>query len=128
VDRLERCSNSREQEGMMYFLIMSLATWRLSSLLAAESGPAGVFNSIRELAKSISHNLYEGMTCIWCNSIWIAFVLATLRLLAGDVILAIALPFALSACAIVLEAIVDLSKVREQEAEAWGIQGKELFD
>lgn len=94
-------------------LILILATWRLSSLLVDERGPLDVFVRIRELA-GIQHDeskkpfLYperffaQLLSCIWCISIWVAGGWSLAYYLVGDAVILLALPFALSAGAIIL--------------------------
>jgi len=63
----------------------SLATWRISSLLAREKGAFGVFETFRNWLeyKSLETksydkdvSLWDGITCMWCNSLWISPVIA----------------------------------------------------
>lgn len=104
-------------------LILALATWRLSSLLTYERGPLwgastgsvprGFFERIRALAK-VKHNAaghpemwpttYFGelLTCVWCISPYVALALILAYHWGGEVVIWIALPFALSAAAIVI--------------------------
>ncbi len=65
---------------MLEFIIFALATWRLASLLAAESGPYDVFARLRAWAgveytpdeRVIANTeLARGLVCVWCNSVWI---------------------------------------------------------
>lgn len=51
-------------------LLLALATWRLTSLLVQENGPAGTLKWARE------HLPHGGvLDCIWCCSIWCAALL-----------------------------------------------------
>ena len=71
---------------MTNFLILTLATWRLSSLLAEEEGPFGVLGKFRKFAGVIfngttfegTNTFSEGLICMWCNSVWIGLGLALL--------------------------------------------------
>jgi len=65
-------------------LILSLATWRLSSLLANEDGPFDMFQRFRYVigvrVDPIGQVYYlntfaKGVACIWCNSIWVGIML-----------------------------------------------------
>lgn len=98
---------------MMEFIILALATWRLSSLLTEETGPGDIFLKIRELA-GITHMekevyeipekfLPELLSCIWCASIWIAILITVSYLLYPHVTVAVCMPFALSAATIFLQ-------------------------
>ena len=68
----------------MDFLILALATFRISSLIADEDGPFGLFEWIRskvgvkrdEKGESYGTNKFAvGLVCVWCNSIWIGIAL-----------------------------------------------------
>ena len=55
------------------FLIISVATWRLSTMFAHEHGPRKVFVHIRDLTRA--WGLFD---CQRCNSVWMAaFLFAT---------------------------------------------------
>ena len=65
----------------MEYIIFSLATWRLSSLLANEDGPFDMFIKLRH-SMGVSYDatstpygtnvVSRAMLCIWCSSLWIA--------------------------------------------------------
>jgi len=64
----------------MIFVVLALAVWRLSSLIARESGPFDLFTKLRhflgvrfdEKSEPIATNsISEGVLCMWCNSIWV---------------------------------------------------------
>lgn len=96
------------------FLILSLATWRFSSLLTWERGPLAIFEHLRRLAH-IEHsagghpqnwpNTYFGelLTCIWCASPYVALAWFVAYNLAGVWTVYVAMPFALSAAAIIIQ-------------------------
>jgi Protein of unknown function (DUF1360) len=54
----------------MRFALASLATWRLTHLLAEEDGPANLVVRLRERAGA--GQLGELMDCFYCLSVWIA--------------------------------------------------------
>lgn len=68
-------------------LVMVLATWRVSSLLAREDGPYDVLHKLR-YHLGVRYNEYSEphsdkmlgqlVLCIWCNSIWVGLVIAIL--------------------------------------------------
>ena len=60
-----------EQVVQFYWLILgSLAVWRISYLLASESGPWNLLGRIRQgLARGFGSEL---ATCLYCLSVWIA--------------------------------------------------------
>ena len=103
-----------KEEDMMslnIFLYLSLAAWRLASLVANEDGPWMMFKRFRQRAEQWCQQyrfcrelgLYELVTCEWCNSIWI-----------GETIFYLALPFALSTVAIVIKYVVQLLQTAQQ--------------
>lgn len=62
------------------FILLSLSVWRVSSLFAREQGPLEIFNRIRIWILGIGEHsyifrsLYDGINCIWCNSIWFSAI------------------------------------------------------
>jgi hypothetical protein len=95
-------------------IILSLATWRISSLLTKEAGPFAVFKRARELT-GITHDdngdivmipdrfFAQLLSCVWCTSVWVAIGWVILWVILPQACVYVALPFALSAAAIVLE-------------------------
>jgi len=57
-------------ERVLRFALASLAVWRLTHLLAAEDGPAGVIAKLRRQAGG--GLLGELMDCFDCLSLWVA--------------------------------------------------------
>lgn len=94
------------------FFVLALATWRLASLLSREDGPFYLFARARhwagvrynEQSQMISTNhLAEGVLCLWCNSVWFAILWTGLYFALNELAVWLALPFALSTAAIMLE-------------------------
>jgi hypothetical protein len=99
---------------ILTIIILLLATWRVSSLLAKESGPWDIFEKVRTLlgvvwdveSKPEGTNMLSKMiVCIWCNSMWTGTVWI-LAYFISPLVIWIALPFALSAGAILIECVV----------------------
>ena len=100
-------------------LILSLATWRLSSLVATpdDDGPWEMFLRFRKLVGVKydentgfyygTNEFAKGVTCVWCISFWIGLVFGLLYYFFGDLIAWCSLPLALSAAAIIVERITD---------------------
>ena len=114
-----------KEEDMMsitIFLYLSLAAWRLASLVANEDGPWMMFKRLRQRAEQWCQQyrfcrelgLYELVTCEWCNSIWIGVGLTALYLSIGETIFYVALPFALSTVAIIIKYVVQLLQTAQQ--------------
>ena len=97
----------------MDYLILALATYRISSLLADEDGPLNILNRLRALvgvrdddgAKYGANNFATGIICQWCNSVWIGAVL-TIAFYFWPAVVWLALPLALSAATIIIERYV----------------------
>jgi len=98
---------------LVQFLVLGLATWRVSSYLAEETGPWLVFDWLRHKAGvryDKGGNVYgenelaKQLACMWCLPTVVG-VLFTLGWLAFEAMtFYIALPFALSALAIMVNA------------------------
>lgn len=80
------------------FLILSLATFRVSRLLTTDV----IFEDLRDrIWKKFSPLTKFGylFTCIWCMSVWVALVLVICYTIIPTVTLLVALPLAFSAVA-----------------------------
>ena len=100
---------------MIDFIILALATWRMSSLLADEAGPFEVLERVRyhigvrdtsDMIPYGTNELARGALCGWCNSIWIGFFWTALYLLWSPIVY-FALPFAMSAVAVIVYGFLD---------------------
>jgi hypothetical protein len=104
------------------FFYLSLAAWRLASLVANEDGPWYMFKRLRARAEDWCNRykfcrelgLYELFSCEWCNSIWIGTILTLLYLWIGETILYLALPLALSTVVIIIKYIVEFLQTAPQ--------------
>lgn len=107
------------------FFYLSLAAWRLASLIANEDGPWQMFKRFRQHAEHWCQKyrfcrelgLYELFACEWCNSVWIGVILIALYIWMGEAILYIALPLALSTVVIIIKYIVQLLQTAQQILE-----------
>jgi hypothetical protein len=107
------------------FLYLSLAAWRLASLVANEDGPWQMFKRIRQRAEfwckrykfCSDFGLYELFSCEWCNSVWIGAGVTLLYLWLGQTILYLALPLAFSTVVIVIKYVVQLLQTAQQFLE-----------
>jgi hypothetical protein len=63
---------------MKDFILISLAVWRISSLLAQENAPGDILKKLRIKLASLDgkfwQNVSNGVHCVWCNSIWVAMI------------------------------------------------------
>ena len=94
-------------------VVLALATWRLTSLLVWEDGPFEVFARLRHMLgvrydeQSIAYGtnwFAKGVVCPACASVWFGALWCIMYLLWNPVWY-VALPFSLSAGAIVVERI-----------------------
>jgi len=101
---------------ILHFIILIMAIWRLSSLIAREDGLFDVFGKIRVMlgVRYDKHgfpygstHISEGLICMWCNSIWLGILFAITYHFYPDITIALSFPFALSTGALVMERIID---------------------
>ena len=71
-------------------VIISLATWRISSLLVHEAGPWNIIARFRHLigirydawSNPVGNNVFaQALMCVWCISIWVAAFVAPIYFL-----------------------------------------------
>lgn len=95
----------------MDFLLLALATWRITSLLVNEAGPYQMFHRFRYLvgirydtqSQPVSTNEIAAMLlCSWCTSFWVALILSILWLLLPDITRFLCLFLAASTVSIVV--------------------------
>ena len=99
---------------MIELLVLGLATWRLTSLLNAESGPYNILTRLRYLI-GVRYNdhsepygknqVAEMILCTWCLSVWVGLILGITYYFWRD-FWWVMVPFSLSAVAIVIERLV----------------------
>lgn len=98
-------------------IILSFATWRLSNLLVDEEGPWAVFSTLRYRAgvrfrdappydQYGTNSFARGLICLWCVSVWIGIGLSILFWFFPQISLILALPFAVSAGAIIIDTLI----------------------
>jgi hypothetical protein len=96
----------------MDFLILSLATWRISNLFVNEDGPFMVFAELRRLAGATydfegepiaSNEAAKLLVCVFCCSVWLGLAVAVAYYFYPIRTYWVCLPFALSAGAIALD-------------------------
>jgi hypothetical protein len=98
--------------GPMAFVILALATWRLTSLVVREEGPWCILArlrhriGVRSTDAGVPYGLNvmaEGLTCVWCTSVWTATFLALSYVWMPAITICICVPLALSAGALLIE-------------------------
>lgn len=94
------------------FVVLSLATWRLTSLVVKEDGPwdflarlrHGVGVRYNENSTAFGLNVVgAAVACMWCASVWVGAAVCILYLLSRTTTLILCLPLALSAAALIVE-------------------------
>ena len=99
---------------LLDFIILSLATWRISSLFTndSEAGPFHLLDWIRYAAgvrvneqneAYATNELAKLFTCLWCFSIYLGVGFTLFYWYAPVLAVWIALPFALSAVSIMVD-------------------------
>ena len=108
----------------MDYLLLILATWRISCLLLYEEGPFDIFTRLRNLIGIYEELDSEGDTqqyidpdksnfltalfsCLYCLSIWLGFGFAILYFTFPNIAIYIATPFAISAGAVLIDNLSD---------------------
>lgn len=103
---------------MLDFLILSLAVYRLSMFMVYDDGPFDVFQRLRESIGILYYDNgepiegeYKGwaklLSCLWCVSVWLGFLLAICYALSPSSTVILCSPFSLSAAAMIIERIVN---------------------
>lgn len=91
----------------MKILIISLAVWRISSLLAREDAPFRLLARFREWLEKqenvLLRQLSDAIHCVWCSSIW--FGLLGACLISDNMIELIVNTLAISALALIVEKV-----------------------
>jgi len=94
---------------LLDFLVLALATFRLSSLIASENGPFDILLRLRIMlgmnydshgTPYANNGFIEGFMCMWCNSVWIGLGVAVGFYFAPGVVFWALMPFALSSVAV----------------------------
>ena len=81
----------------LHLLLLSLATFRISSILTNEDGPWKLLHYLRKKAN------VKVLQCLWCMSVWIGLLFAIFYYCCPGYATWTALPFALSTIAILVD-------------------------
>lgn len=96
----------------MNLVIIALAVWRVSSLLAQEDGPYNILARFRKYIgiRYTEHPIPECrnefarmIACMWCNSVWVGMAATVLYMVIPDITVWLLLPLAFSTVTIVIE-------------------------
>lgn len=102
----------------LQFIVLALATWRISSLLVREDGPFFVFRIIRKRFgivhddNGVPYQYPDGfmpqlLSCVWCTSVWMGFGWLAFFLIFPDWATKTAAAFSFSTVAIVLDKYIN---------------------
>jgi hypothetical protein len=94
----------------MTLLLYSLATWRISSLLVCEDGPADILKRLRATVCR-SPFLSGLLSCVWCCSVWIGMAFAMLGLDA-PLVVRIAAGLSFSTVSVILQRWMEVQERR----------------
>ena len=104
-------------DSLTWFVILSLATWRFTSLISSESGPYAILERMRHKlgVRQDSQGEYgeteiaKGILCKWCSSVWWGVLFAGIGVCAGlsPPILSIPYALGLSAASILIEELMN---------------------
>lgn len=76
------------------FILIGMATWRLSSMLVNEAGPFDMFQTLRDklgvypvkvgdtVQCQSKHAIWGMFCCVWCMSVWVSALMLTLYTIA----------------------------------------------
>jgi hypothetical protein len=102
------------------FIIASLATYRLTTMIHNETGPGDIFGALR-FRLGVRYDQYsnpygtnwisEGILCFYCLSVWMGLLIGVILALAvylkqTDLLALALIPFALSGLAVYLKKAV----------------------
>lgn len=84
---------------LVIFIILSLATFRISRLLTVDVIFDDIRNKIWEKRPPHTHKIGYLFTCTWCMSIWVASLITICYTIIPVATALICIPFAMSAIA-----------------------------
>ncbi len=102
--------------GAVELFVLGLATWRITSMIVNEEGPFQLFERFRymigirydEHSERIATNVFaEGLSCVWCTSVWIGGLVVGLYLLCPKPTFIVSLICSVSAISILIERMVN---------------------
>lgn len=101
-------------------LILGLATWRVTKFVVDEGGPWDIFAKIRHAVgvrypedpreEPFGTNVIaRALICPWCTSVWVGIAWTVAALVNHDTAVIVAVPFTLSALAIIVDIYVEFA-------------------
>lgn len=105
-------------DSFVWFVILSLATWRLTSLISSERGPYAILERLRYVLGTRQDaqgeygesEISRGILCPWCSSVWWGTGFAVFAMIAGLCPPILSIPYALglSASAILIQELLEV--------------------
>lgn len=86
---------------VLWSVMLGLAAWRISSMLVYEYGPFGLFKWMRaktgiihdpDTCEVVAARTQNVLSCVWCTSVWVIFVLVFMPVILVAVIAIMAIP------------------------------------
>ena len=100
--------------SLLDLVLFGLATFRIAHLFVWERGPFDIFPWIRarvgatNFNPSLSKGFLAGVfSCVWCMSVWVSMFFTAVALYNKEIASWVALPFSLSAIAILIREHLD---------------------
>lgn len=124
--------------SFLFFVVLGLATWRVSSIIAYEDDLFGILTRLREaigLHWFDQHDRYapymveegtwryrfgELVSCLHCNSVWVGIGYTVFAYISTQITLIISLPFALSAIAVIIKDVMDYGESDDSDPSLFG--------
>jgi hypothetical protein len=104
------------------FVLISLAVWRVSNMLADtdQSGPFSILDKIRKWV-GVTYDEYSNkvvkpgsladmLTCVYCNSIWVGFIFVLGWIFVQDLTIFVSTMLSFSSIAIFIQEILNAKK------------------
>lgn len=102
--------------NILDLIIISLAAWRITSILVREEGPYDICEKFRymlgvrydEHSKRVTNGnmLASLVLCTWCTSVWVAALFFILYYISNNIAILIAAPLAISTLTIFTDIII----------------------
>jgi hypothetical protein len=93
------------------FLVLALATWRISAMFCHEDGPGHIFKRARAEAAAVPV-LRDLFGCVWCMSVWVGMFWVISSVVWYKPVMLVATGFALSAVAVIVERWMEVQERR----------------
>lgn len=102
--------------GAVELFVLGFGTWRLTSIIVNEDGPFFIFARFRHWigirstetnVKFGTNVIAEGLSCIWCSSVWFGFLSLLFYTWNPSITLIVYTGLTLSTLAIMIEEVLE---------------------